>query len=81
MSVARFCARVAGAKLDEADRKWFPRWIRSCASGLKIAEGDLRGCKELGQAPSRPSIFRDFRGSHSEPVPFFHSLSALPRRI
>jgi hypothetical protein len=29
MSVARFCARVAGAKLNEADKKWFPRWIRS----------------------------------------------------
>jgi hypothetical protein len=42
MSVARFCARVAGAKLNEADKKGFPRWIRSYASSLKITEGDLR---------------------------------------
>jgi integron integrase len=42
MSVARFCARVAGAKLNEADKKWFPRWIRNYASSLKITEGDLR---------------------------------------
>jgi hypothetical protein len=27
--------------------------------------------KNLGQAPSRPPIFRGFRGSHSEPVSFF----------
>ena len=42
MRVARFRARVAGAKLNEADKKWFPRWIRSYASSLKITEGDLR---------------------------------------
>jgi hypothetical protein len=30
---------------------------------------------KLGQAPSRPPIFQGFRGSHSEPVPFFQSLS------
>jgi hypothetical protein len=31
--------------------------------------------KNLGQAPSRPPVFQGFRGSHSEPVPFFHGPS------
>jgi hypothetical protein len=35
--------------------------------------------KKLGQAPSRPLIFRGFRRFGSEPVPFFHSLSAKAR--
>jgi hypothetical protein len=30
----------------------------------------------MGQAPSRPLIFQGFRRFRSEPVPFFHSLSA-----
>jgi hypothetical protein len=34
-----------------------------------------RAVEKLGQAPSRPPIFQGFRGSHSEPVPFFRSLS------
>jgi hypothetical protein len=42
MSVPKFCARVAGAKLNEGDKKWFPRWIQSYASSLKFEDGDLR---------------------------------------
>jgi integrase len=42
MSVARFGALVAGTKLNDADKKWFPRWLRSYASSLKITEGDIR---------------------------------------
>ncbi len=42
MSVQKFCGLLAGAKLNEADRKWFPRWIRSYASSLKISKGELR---------------------------------------
>jgi uncharacterized protein (TIGR00730 family) len=33
--------------------------------------------KKLGQAPSRPLIFRGFRRFRSEPVPFSHSRSPL----
>jgi hypothetical protein len=33
--------------------------------------------KKLGQAPSRPLVFQGFGRFWSEPVPFFHSLSAL----
>jgi hypothetical protein len=42
MSVIRFCGLIGSANLSEADRKWFPRWIRSYASSLKISKGDLR---------------------------------------
>jgi hypothetical protein len=35
----------------------------------------------MGQAPSRPPIFHGFRSSHSEPVPFFHSLSRKGRLL
>jgi integron integrase len=42
MSVGEFCGLIGSAKLNEADRKWFPRWIRSYASSLKISNGDLR---------------------------------------
>jgi len=42
VSVQKFCGLLAGAKLNEADRKWFPRWIRSYASSLKISKGELR---------------------------------------
>jgi hypothetical protein len=35
--------------------------------------------KKLGQAPWRPLIFQGFRRFGSEPVPFFHSLSAKAR--
>jgi integrase len=41
MSIERFNARIRTARLSEADRQWFPRWIRRYAEEFRVARGDL----------------------------------------
>jgi hypothetical protein len=52
------------------------REVQRC-NEFRSARTTLRSeaVKKSGQAPSRPPVFQRFRGSHSEPVPFFHSRS------
>lgn len=41
MSIERFNARIRTARLSEADRQWFPRWIRRYAEEFRVTRGDL----------------------------------------
>ena len=41
MSIEQFSARLGAAELSEADRLWFPRWIRRYASSCGVAAGDV----------------------------------------
>jgi hypothetical protein len=55
----------SGYNCCEEVKKIFPAHARRRAEAVN----------ELGQAPSRPLIFKGFRRFRSEPVPFFHSLA------
>jgi hypothetical protein len=46
------------------------------AAMLEMDVSRIEAVKKLGQAPSRPLVFKGFRRFRSEPVPFFHSLIA-----
>jgi hypothetical protein len=72
---------ILGVNRGAADLDFF-RVRVARRNGLRVQPGShAEAVKELGQAPSRPLIFRGFRRFRSEPVPFFHSLSALAMRV
>ena len=41
MSVRRFCLLLDAAKGGKNDRKWFPRWVRSYASSVRVIQDKL----------------------------------------
>lgn len=52
-----------------------------CPVGLQLPPALDEAVERLGQAPSQPRVFQHARGSHSEPVPFFHSPDMLRRDL
>jgi integron integrase len=68
MSIERFCGQIRAAKLNEADRQWFPRWIRRYAEEFPGSPGDL--------PVTQPQVIRFLRTLRDNGTPAWQRLQA-----
>lgn len=68
MSIEGFCTQVRVAKLSEADRQWFPRWIRRYAEEFRATVGDL--------PVTQPNVIRFLRTLRDNGTPAWQRLQA-----
>jgi hypothetical protein len=68
MSIERFCMQIRVATLSEADRQWFPRWIRRYAEEFHATAGDV--------PVTQPQVIRFLRTLRDNGTPAWQRLQA-----